>query len=115
LQLGDVGANPDRGRTAFAQLLDRTAQRRLVEVGEHELRAPGRERTRHGHADAAGAAGDDCYAIAKWVHAWFRPPERGELFKGDRYHAAPSGRNWPPVVAVKELVAAAFRPPWRSD
>ena len=59
-EVGDVGDDAEHVETFGFQVLDCRLQRRLLDVGQHDLHALTGEAFSHRPADAAGSARDDC-------------------------------------------------------
>jgi hypothetical protein len=67
-EAGDVRRNSDRVRAGGFQLVDCAAERRLLDVGEHDAHPLGGEPPADREADPTGAAGDDGVLSGEVLH-----------------------------------------------
>ena len=64
--VGDIDLDTEKLRVARLELRPCASQCALFDVGDDDLHAGRRERTRHCKPDAAGAAGNECH-LARYV------------------------------------------------
>src|SRR5262249_4017108 len=107
LGLRHIRVYPECLRARLLEVAHCAFERRLVQVGEPDVRAPLRKRFRHGRADAASPARDHRHPVFEWIHGPHHtaPPMR------DRYELpeAPDAGTPPGATRVGTFAALGMR------